>query len=222
MYELDEYHRGTSDNELIADVRLVAKLLARNTLTIEEYNENGRFHATTLTRRFGSWFIVLKMAGLQPSRSLLRNSDEKLFENLEEVWSVLGRQPKYSEMLKPLSKFSAGTYEKRFGTWRRALKVFVEYISENKIEPVQEDGVRIEIKTIRSHRTQRGVNHRLRFQVLRRDDFKCVSCGASPATESGVELQVDHVVPWAKGGETTLENLQSLCAKCNIGKSDTV
>jgi 5-methylcytosine-specific restriction endonuclease McrA len=35
---------------------------------------------------------------------------------------------------------------------------------------------------------------------------------------TGVELHVDHVTPWSKGGETTLANLQTLCNKCNLGK----
>jgi 5-methylcytosine-specific restriction endonuclease McrA len=33
-------------------------------------------------------------------------------------------------------------------------------------------------------------------------------------------LHVDHKTAWANGGETVLENLQTLCSKCNIGKSD--
>jgi len=31
---------------------------------------------------------------------------------------------------------------------------------------------------------------------------------------------VDHKKAWANGGETVLENLETLCSKCNIGKSD--
>ena len=70
------------------------------------------------------------------------------------------------------------------------------------------------------HRTSRNINTRLRFKVLARDNFKCCACGASPAKDPSVELHVDHIVPWSKGGETELENLQTLCLKCNLGKSD--
>ncbi len=31
---------------------------------------------------------------------------------------------------------------------------------------------------------------------------------------------IDHIKPWSKGGETVLENLQTLCATCNLGKSN--
>ena len=67
----------------------------------------------------------------------------------------------------------------------------------------------------------RKISTKLRYEVLKRDNFKCCACGASPAKDPSVELHVDHIVPWSKGGETTLENLQTLCSKCNIGKSDS-
>ena len=71
-------------------------------------------------------------------------------------------------------------------------------------------------------RDKRDVNLRLRFLVMKRDNFKCCACGASPATDPRVVLHVDHVVPWAKGGRTEMDNLQTLCANCNQGKSDQV
>lgn len=33
-------------------------------------------------------------------------------------------------------------------------------------------------------------------------------------------LQADHIVPWSKGGLTTWANLQLLCRRCNVAKSD--
>ncbi len=70
--------------------------------------------------------------------------------------------------------------------------------------------------------TRRTISSKLRYQVLKRDNFKCCACGASPAKDSSVELHIDHIIPWSKGGETTLENLQTLCSKCNLGKSDLI
>lgn len=70
-------------------------------------------------------------------------------------------------------------------------------------------------------KSSRTVSDKLRYQVLKRDNFKCCACGASPAKDSSVELHIDHIIPWSKGGETTLENLQTLCSKCNLGKGDS-
>ncbi len=56
----------------------------------------------------------------------------------------------------------------------------------------------------------------IRYMVLKRDR-RCVLCG-----EDGTEyrLEVDHIVPRSKGGSNDLENLQTLCRRCNGGKSN--
>lgn len=62
-----------------------------------------------------------------------------------------------------------------------------------------------------------AISRRLRFEVLRRDDYRCRYCGAGPETE----LQVDHVVPEALGGSSQPENLVTACRACNAGKSSS-
>lgn len=66
----------------------------------------------------------------------------------------------------------------------------------------------------------RSISVSLRYRVLQRDNYRCCICGASPAKDPSVELHIDHIIPWSKGGETVMENLQTLCSKCNLGKSD--
>lgn len=58
----------------------------------------------------------------------------------------------------------------------------------------------------------------LRYLVLKRDDFSCKSCGASPVESSGVQLEVDHIRSIEQWGRTELSNLQTLCRNCNRGK----
>ena len=68
---------------------------------------------------------------------------------------------------------------------------------------------------------ERGMlNDGLRYDVMNRDKFRCVLCGAS--AEQGVRLHVDHIIPIAKGGKTEINNLRVLCERCNIGKSDKI
>jgi hypothetical protein len=219
-FELKPNNRNLSDEELLSDVNKVAKQLDKDSVTLEEYNERGRVHSTTLTRRFGSWFKVLSLAGLKKSRSLINIPEEELFQNLEEVWKQLGRQPSYSDIQKPLSKYSVGTYEKRFGTWRKALEKFVDFINHEGQFSTEESIKQLKTEPKSHHKTKRSINWRLRFLVMRRDNFKCVQCGRAPATDPKIVLHVDHIKAWANGGETVLENLQTLCSKCNIGKSD--
>ena len=54
--------------------------------------------------------------------------------------------------------------------------------------------------------------------ILKRDNYRCVICGRGQ--KDGVELHIDHIHPWSKGGETVFENLQTLCTVCNGGKSN--
>jgi hypothetical protein len=62
------------------------------------------------------------------------------------------------------------------------------------------------------------VPKRLRFEVFKRDRFRCVYCGANPVDDSSVLLQVDHIVPASKGGVTDEMNLLTSCRACNAGK----
>jgi hypothetical protein len=57
-----------------------------------------------------------------------------------------------------------------------------------------------------------------RYTVLARDNWTCCSCGRSTRTHL-VRLEVDHILPRSKGGTDDLSNLQTLCQKCNVGKS---
>lgn len=59
----------------------------------------------------------------------------------------------------------------------------------------------------------------LRYQVFWRDNFRCVACGRRGGDDD-VILHLDHIVPRSKGGEDTLDNLQTLCSECNLGKSN--
>lgn len=63
------------------------------------------------------------------------------------------------------------------------------------------------------------VTKRLRYEILRRDGFRCRYCGATPAE---AELRVDHVVPEALGGPSVPSNLATACHPCNSGKSSVL
>lgn len=56
----------------------------------------------------------------------------------------------------------------------------------------------------------------LRFEILRRDNFRCTYCGATPAK---TELHVDHVLPTSLGGTDDPSNLTTACQDCNAGKA---
>lgn len=63
---------------------------------------------------------------------------------------------------------------------------------------------------------------KLREFIKNRDNFTCCSCGNSTHVEPNLLLEIDHIIPVAKGGQTEEGNLQTLCWKCNRAKSDKI
>lgn len=57
-----------------------------------------------------------------------------------------------------------------------------------------------------------------RFDLLKRDGYKCTICGRSAS--EGVKLEVDHIIPRSVGGSDDASNLQTLCFDCNRGRSN--
>lgn len=51
--------------------------------------------------------------------------------------------------------------------------------------------------------------------MYERQAGKCALCGKPFAVS---EMHADHVIPWSKGGKTTLDNGQMLCVACNLKK----
>ena len=70
----------------------------------------------------------------------------------------------------------------------------------------------------RKKRARSQMTDKLRYEILKRDGFRCKLCGRT--ADDGVKLHVDHIVPVAKGGETVPDNLRTLCEDCNWGKGD--
>ncbi|MGH7813586.1 MAG: homing endonuclease associated repeat-containing protein [Candidatus Binataceae bacterium] len=220
------------NDELLTDLRRVATELGKNQITKDEYNERGRFNVGTLERRFGSWLKAADKIGLIRTRPVrLKISNEELFSNLAELWASLGRQPRYGDLDAGISKFSVNPYIRHFGTWRKALEAFVRWANEVEPSPAPDDNAvqplagelsrapeRAAKKTGR--RTRREPSLRLKVRVLMRDGNRCKLCGAV-AGDGITKLHFDHSpIPWSKGGETVLENLQILCDKCNLGKGN--
>lgn len=231
--------RTFTDEQLVQELKDVSQKLNGATVTVEAFNRHGRVNPETIRRRFGSWWKALEKAGLSISNLGKRYSEDDYFENLLNVWTHHGRQPSYGEMDQSPSRIPSGAYEARWGTWRKALRAFVDRVNADRqqgrkpLVPVPRDerpplsGTRVNETATRMHgRTtqlmgadRRSISLGLRYEVLRRDRFRCSLCGASPASRLGCELHVDHVVPFSRGGKTVAANLRTLCADCNLGKA---
>jgi hypothetical protein len=213
---------GIGRGAVVADIRRVARELKTDRLPVTSYLVHGRFCLTIVHRCFGRWTDAAKAAGLKPVIHRAKNHAE-LFENLQQVWRKLGKQPTYDDLKPPVSKFGINTYIARFGTWSQTLRAFEDWMT-GSMAPAKRKKRAKDLASMRSkitsRKTSREISWRLRYLILRRDQFRCRACGRSPATNPGLELQVDHKIPWRKGGEAVETNLQTLCKQCNGGKSD--
>lgn len=60
------------------------------------------------------------------------------------------------------------------------------------------------------------ISKRTRFEVFKRDSFTCQYCGRQAPD---VILEIDHITPVKKGGDSNIFNLITSCGDCNAGKS---
>lgn len=96
--------------------------------------------------------------------------------------------------------------------------------------PMTEDTIIELINTLQGKLTQSAfakkqrtlMTSRLRQKIKERDNFTCVECGNSIYKEPNLLLEVDHIIPIAKGGPTEESNLQTLCWKCNRQKGSNL
>ncbi|MEK7659157.1 MAG: HNH endonuclease [Patescibacteria group bacterium] len=70
-------------------------------------------------------------------------------------------------------------------------------------------------KPIKSSLLRKGIDIRQRYEILKRDNFRCVLCGN---TAKETRLEIDHIKPVVNGGNNELDNLRILCVLCNRGK----
>ena len=86
-----------------------------------------------------------------------------------------------------------------------------KFVAEQEKQQEQEASKEYQKKQERAKMTDS-----LRYDIMRRDGFRCVLCGRSAG--DGVELEVDHITPISRGGKTEKSNLRTLCKSCNRGK----
>ena len=137
---------------------------------------------------------------------------EQIFYGIEQ--DVAGKM----KLIQPTLSISRGVRVLYFSTKRNNRHEFKRnYSSEELISLLEE------LKKAEAYQAQRNderskMTNSLRYDIMKRDGFRCVLCGASAA--SGATLHVDHIIPVSKGGKTVKSNLRTLCDRCNTGKRD--
>lgn len=191
---------------LAAELRRIAKLLGKYTLSMHDINTHGRVTADCVIQKFGSLNTALLAANLIPSRNLSKFDLLKMLLSLwERTLEDYGRSPRTSDCKDYGLPVTAGAISSRFGSWTKACVAAYRFSLTGE-PPVEKVPVR----------SRAALSYRTRFLVLKRDQYQCRICKAS-----GVRLEVDHIVPFSLGGPNTIDNLQALCVPCNRGKHNS-
>jgi len=220
--------------KLIEELERVAGLFNYTEYGKRDFNKLAKISHNPIIKEFGSWSSAidalrehLKNKNIElKTRKKYFISNKQLFDEMERIWKIVGHRPSKTEWQSCDPKYSLQPYKTRFNGWQNACLQFIEYKMGKEIEietKILEKKEILEKKreTKIKKEDKRTIPLKLRLNVLNRDNFRCVYCGRSPATDIGVVLHIDHIVPFSKGGKTTLNNLQTLCSKCNLGKSDS-
>jgi 5-methylcytosine-specific restriction endonuclease McrA len=230
--------------KIFEELEKVAKSFGYKDFTQDQFNDVANIHHYTAIREFGTWEKTLKLLqeelkekGIDFEITTRRSkySNQEIFDEMERIWRLLGHRPSENEWTAINPKISYDTAYRRFGGWSNACLKFIEYKSGGEItagekttEKHKTPETNREIKTKNRSKNSykieksRTIPLSIRVKVLSRDNFRCVFCGKSPATDIGTKLHIDHIVSFANGGENTLENLQTLCEECNLGKSNRI
>lgn len=229
-FSLDRPRASQYPTEAILDeLRRVAAVFENRKFTRHEFDAESKYcKGSVVLARFGSWQAALDATCIElatpPKKDRSFISNEELFLELGRVWHLIGHRPSKDEWDHSKPRYSYTTYKTRFGGWVNACAAFVEYasgsINRSTIDSTtQQSRSQPKAKQIDTSE-KRDIPDKLRWKVITRDHHKCVICGRSPATHTGVALHIDHIIPFSKGGKTVLENLRCLCQNCNWGKGD--
>jgi len=205
-FEMD-FMLSYDKDSIIAELQRVARKLRKKTLTHDEINRHGRLCGATVSRKFGSMQLALQAAGLKAAKPRLSKSE--ILKALADLWAITlkesGRSPSGIDARKHKFPASMGVVRLRFGSWNKALAA-VAAASPGKLMKATPLPGKVRTRRVR-------ISIRKQFMVFQRDGYRCRMC-----KRVGGKLHLDHVIPVSKGGNSRIENLQTLCQKCNLKK----
>lgn len=129
----------------------------------------------------------------------INKSFQQLIDDTLKVFSDINRDDEvsYSGGSNVSSEFAGITKltnKQQGGTWYRNLMFIPSLSIEN------------------NESASRNIPKKVKDFVFKRDNGCCVNCGSQN------DIHFDHIIPHSKGGSNTVENIQILCATCNLKK----
>ena len=220
LFSVDKRRILAREEELVADLQAFSRANGGKPISRSGYKKwkLARYSGDTIVRKFGSWAAGCERAGV-PYLKKHSYNDLELLEHFERVWRWRGQKVVQADLIEYNKTFGTTVhhcvYARRWGGFKRFVGLFSQY----KLKQITFQQI-VDEKQRKPGRA--GLSPSLRAKVLRRDNYTCQDCGASPRSDDEVILHVHHTVPVSKGGTNELSNLVTNCSKCNIGKGDKI
>jgi len=204
--------------EIINTLKSFFRINNNQSFTMREYDKwsNKPISAGAISKIFGNWTEAMRQAGLKSSRNRKKDLVE-MVEIFKDAWEHFDAPPSGKQLDEYLKSISAPyTYRVYCHTFGN-IGLLIERIIEHQKGKISDS----ELCSPYTPKYKREpISDKTRYKVLQRDNYQCVKCGASPKVNPNVILEIDHIIPVTKGGDNNLSNLQTLCKKCNRGKSN--
>lgn len=186
---LMKYFSVKADQVTLADVQRVASDISR----LEEAVTNIKVRESFITKKISPPAFILKHYS-------------------QEFWSQVGASLSPITVPYPEYKFQ---YTSAGGNSGQTTNINLDTPTLDALSTTLVE----KIRWTKSAAGQRALmTAKLRGQIKERDNYRCQQCGVSTYDESHLLLEIDHIVPVSKGGQSTPENLQTLCWRCNRTK----
>ena len=163
--------------------------------------------------RLTTWEAVLSDLGLQIAKPAIV-SDEDFLNHYLEIAQYFRRTPSKDLFEKYHAEVKHGPNWTLINRW--GAKKFHSLVWNY----VQGEKTIHDISAGKSSK-RKPISPKLRAEVLERDKYRCVKCGAD-AKSSGTTLHLNHRLRVSQGGNNSWENLETTCADCNLGMSDRI
>lgn len=174
--------------------------------------------------------ILNDFSAAEQGKQLLKNEEDKIVSNISIKIPYIIRTFDKNRLLKKLG-FTPIDFEQLYfpkftfsyvspgGNSSNKTEILFNLDNLNDFIKYLSDKIKFN-KSVKKQRALMTLD--LREKIKKRDNYTCKICGLSTKDEPNLLLEIDHIIPLAKGGLSTEDNLQTLCWKCNRTKGSKI
>jgi hypothetical protein len=219
LFMMPKTRHSFTESDVKLNLERFAKTQSPSDITAGNYRKwSGKdLSLDSIVRMFGSFDSACKHFGIESKGKTHYYSDDELLRYFEELWRWRKQVPslldfkRFKEDFPEIKHVHSDVIRRRYGDYKRFCRNFSDY----KLGIITKE---LLIAKAGPNKKRPPISMSLRYEILKRDNGRCQLCGQG--ADNGVTLEVDHILPFSKGGGNGKENLRILCEGCNRGRSN--